>query len=109
MRGTATPRHDEPDALIGHVRISGSPGGAIRQGDPAESRDTYLVVDALIKANKDFDLIIIPNAGHAYGSASNYVVRRRWDYFVRGLLGAEPPKEYLVKAGGGGRGGRAND
>ena len=34
--------------------------------------NTYLVVDALIKANKDFDLIIIPNAGHGYGTASNY-------------------------------------
>jgi dipeptidyl-peptidase-4 len=71
--------------------------------------NTYLVVDALIKANKDFDLIILPNAGHGYGSASNYVMRRRWDYFVRGLLGDEPPKEYLLKAGAAGRGGRAND
>jgi dipeptidyl-peptidase-4 len=72
--------------------------------------NTYLVVDALIKANKDFDLLIIPNGGHAYGSASNYVMRRRWDYFVRGLLNADPPKEYAVNPGGGGRGaGRGND
>ena len=71
--------------------------------------NTYLVVDALIKANKDFDLIIIPNAGHAYGSASNYVVRRRWDYFVRALLGAEPPKEYLVKASSSSRGGAGRE
>ena len=71
--------------------------------------NTYLVVDALIKANKDFDLLILPNAGHGYGSASNYVMRRRWDYFVRGLLGAEPPKEYVVKSGGGGRGPRAGN
>jgi dipeptidyl aminopeptidase/acylaminoacyl peptidase len=72
--------------------------------------NTYLVVDALIKANKDFDLLIIPNGGHAYGRASNYVMRRRWDYFVRGLLNAEPPKEYAVNPGGGGRGaGRGND
>ncbi len=71
--------------------------------------NTYLVVDALIKANKDFDLIIIPNGGHAYGSASTYVMRRRWDYFVRGLLNAEPPKEYLLNAGSGGRGGRGGN
>ncbi len=71
--------------------------------------NTYLVVEALIKANKDFDLIILPNAGHGYGGASSYVMRRRWDYFVRGLLGAEPPKEYVLKAGSAGRGGRAND
>ena len=51
---------------------------------------TLLVVDALIKANKDFDLIIFPNRGHGFGNEP-YMVRRRWDYFVRNLLGAEPP------------------
>jgi dipeptidyl-peptidase 4 len=51
---------------------------------------TLLVVDALIKANKDFDLIIFPNRGHGFGSEP-YMIRRRWDYFVRHLMGAEPP------------------
>jgi dipeptidyl-peptidase 4 len=60
--------------------------------------NTYLVVDALIKANKDFDLIIFPNARHGYGQASFYMMRRRWDYFVKHLLGAEPPKEYEIKS-----------
>jgi dipeptidyl aminopeptidase/acylaminoacyl peptidase len=55
----------------------------------------YLVVDALIRANKDFDLLMIPNAGHGFGSASDYMMRRRWDYFVRWLLDAEPPREYV--------------
>ncbi len=59
--------------------------------------NTLLVVDALIRANKDFDLLMIPNAGHGFGSASNYMMRRRWDYFVRWLLDAEPPKEYIIK------------
>jgi dipeptidyl aminopeptidase/acylaminoacyl peptidase len=59
--------------------------------------NTLLVVDALIKANKDFDLLMIPNARHGYGSASYYMTRRRWDYFVRHLLGAEPPKEYELR------------
>jgi len=59
--------------------------------------NTYLVVDALIKANKDFDLIIIPNARHGYGQASFYMMRRRWDYFVKNLLGKEPPKEFELK------------
>lgn len=58
--------------------------------------NTYLVVDALIKANKDFDLVIFPNARHGYGADNNYMMRRRWDYFVKHLLGAEPPKEYKV-------------
>lgn len=56
--------------------------------------NTYLVVDALVKANKDFDLIIYPNARHGYGADNNYMMRRRWDYFVKHLLGAEPPKEF---------------
>lgn len=58
--------------------------------------NTYLVVDALIKAGKDFDLLMIPNAAHGYGAASNYMMRRRWDYFVQHLLGATPPKEYQI-------------
>jgi dipeptidyl aminopeptidase/acylaminoacyl peptidase len=59
--------------------------------------NTLLVVDALIKANKDFDLLMIPNARHGYANASNYMTRRRWDYFVKHLLGMEPPKEYLLR------------
>ncbi len=59
--------------------------------------ETLLVVDALIKANKDFDLLMIPNAHHAYGAAANYMMRKRWDYFVRNLAGDTPPKEYSMK------------
>ena len=58
--------------------------------------NTLLVVDALIKANKSFDLLMIPNVAHGYGNASNYMMRRRWDYFVQNLLGAEPPKDYEI-------------
>jgi dipeptidyl-peptidase-4 len=56
--------------------------------------NTLLVVDELVKANKDFDLLLLPNQHHGYGSATLYMTRRRWDYFVRYLLGAEPPHEY---------------
>lgn len=59
--------------------------------------NTYLVVDALIKANKEFDLLIIPNARHGFGNASLYMTRRRWDYFVKHLLGTEPPRDYELK------------
>jgi len=58
--------------------------------------NSYLVVDALVKANKDFDLIIFPNARHGYAADSYYMMRRRWDYFVKNLMGAEPPKEYKL-------------
>jgi dipeptidyl aminopeptidase/acylaminoacyl peptidase len=58
--------------------------------------NTYLLAEKLIEANKTFDLLIFPNAGHGYGSASNYMMRRRWDYFVEHLLGAEPPENYEI-------------
>jgi dipeptidyl aminopeptidase/acylaminoacyl peptidase len=58
---------------------------------------TYLVVDSLVKANKDFDLVILPNARHGYGQDNYYIMRRRWDYFVTHLLHAVPSKEYLLK------------
>jgi dipeptidyl aminopeptidase/acylaminoacyl peptidase len=57
-----------------------------RNVDPAS---TMQVVDALIKANKDFDLIVIPGGGHGSGSGP-YGERRRRDFFVRHLLGVEP-------------------
>ena len=59
--------------------------------------NSYLVVDALIKANKDFDFILLPNARHGYGKDSYYIMRRRWDYFVQNLMHAVPPKEYVIK------------
>jgi dipeptidyl aminopeptidase/acylaminoacyl peptidase len=61
--------------------------------------NTYLVVDALVKANKDFDLIILPHQRHGFGVDNNYMMRRRWDYFVKHLLGAEPPREYQIGKG----------
>ena len=64
--------------------------------DNVPPSNTLLVEDALIKAGKDFDLIVFPNARHGYGIDSNYMMRRRWDYFVKNLLGAEPPKEYQI-------------
>jgi dipeptidyl aminopeptidase/acylaminoacyl peptidase len=57
---------------------------------------TIQVAGALIKANKDFDLLILPNRNHNLRT-DTYFIRRRWDYFVKNLLGAEPPREYEIK------------
>jgi dipeptidyl aminopeptidase/acylaminoacyl peptidase len=65
--------------------------------DNVPPNNTLVLVDALIKANKDFDLLMIPNAAHGYGPASQYMTRRRWDYFVRYLAGDVPPHEYELK------------
>ncbi|HUH31785.1 MAG TPA: DPP IV N-terminal domain-containing protein [Rhodanobacter sp.] len=60
--------------------------------------ETLLVVDALIKANKNFDMLMLPNARHGYAQDTPYVTRRRWDYFVQYLAGNTPPPEYALKA-----------
>lgn len=59
--------------------------------------NTLLVINALIAANKDFDLIMFPNRGHGF-ALEPYMMRRRWDYFVKHLLEVEPPKEYEIGA-----------
>ena len=64
--------------------------------DNVPPNNTLLVVDALIRANKDFDLLLLPNQRHGYGDMSYYMMRRRWDYFVKNLMGAEPPKEFEI-------------
>lgn len=63
--------------------------------DNVPPSNTMLVVDALIAANKDFDLLLLPNRRHGFGNEP-YMMRRRWDYFVRHLLGAEPPVGYEI-------------
>ena len=63
--------------------------------DNVHPASTMQFVDALIKANKDFDMIIAPNAGHGVGGA--YFTRKRWDYFVKHLLGVEPPKGFKIE------------
>ena len=57
---------------------------------------TQLLIDELIKANRDFDLVVMPNRNHGF-AAEPYWVRRTWDYFVRNLLGVEPPSGYEIR------------
>ncbi|HEX5475038.1 MAG TPA: DPP IV N-terminal domain-containing protein [Vicinamibacterales bacterium] len=85
--------------LKGHLLLA---HGTIDDNVPPYN--TLLVVDALIKANKDFDLLLLPNQHHGYASDSDYMTRRRWDYFVRYLLGAQPPAEYQMHAKAGAEG-----
>ena len=65
---------------------------------------TYQVANALIKANKMFDLLVIPGAGHTNGGP--YGERKRNDFFVHHLMGVEPPDRNvrpIAAATGGGR------
>lgn len=67
--------------------------------------NSLLLVDSLIAANKDFDLLVLPNRRHGFGNEP-YMVRRRWDYLVQHLLGAEPPHEFTFRAATAAAGGR---
>ena len=56
--------------------------------------NTYLMVNALMNANKNFSMLVVPNEKHHYGSHTPYVTRRCWDFFVRYLAGNTPPHEF---------------
>ncbi|HEX5354319.1 MAG TPA: DPP IV N-terminal domain-containing protein [Rhodanobacteraceae bacterium] len=79
--------------LKGHLMLT---HGSIDDNVP--TGETYLVINALIKANKDFDMMILPNKHHGYADDSSYVMRRRWDYFVKYLSGNTPPHEFKIPA-----------
>lgn len=60
---------------------------------------TLRLVDALIRADKDVDLLVVPGGEHMFTDAAPWVIRRRWDFLVRHLLGLEPPRGFRVGAG----------
>ncbi|MPY58574.1 S9 family peptidase [Streptomyces spongiae] len=64
--------------------------------DNAHPYQTLRLVDALIAADADFDMLIVPGAEHAFLRRGHYLVRRTWDYFVRHLHGTEPPAYRLA-------------
>jgi dipeptidyl aminopeptidase/acylaminoacyl peptidase len=55
----------------------------------------FQLTQALINENKDFDLVLLPQAGH---QLPGYALRRMWDYFVRNLAGAQPPEPMVFKS-----------
>jgi len=60
--------------------------------------ETMRFEDALMNANKNFDMLLVPNMFHGEsGTHALYLVRRRWDYFVQNLLGVMPPKDFEIK------------
>jgi prolyl oligopeptidase family protein len=59
--------------------------------DPAS---TMQVVSALLKANKVFDLLVVPGANHPAARGDDYAAygdRKRFDFFVQYLMGVQPP------------------
>ena len=77
------------------TRLAGNLKGKmlIIYGDMDENvpqNQAFRLIDALIKANKPYDLMYLPNRPHS-GVTDNYVIQRQLDYFVEHLLGVEPP------------------
>ncbi len=67
--------------------------GAIDENVNASA--TFKLSEALVKADKDFDLLIFPSQRHGYrGLHGKYFTKKRWNYFVEHLLGAEPIWDY---------------
>ena len=63
--------------------------------DEMPPANTYRLVEAFIKANKDFDLMLYPNKGHDYTN-QDHITRLAWDYLVRHLQANEPPKDFKL-------------
>lgn len=87
-------------SALGWVHVLALPVAAGAQGTLADyQRATtvnqrlaatgYQVVNALIPAGKNFDLLVVPNGGH--GAGGQYAIRKRNDFFVQWLLGVQPP------------------
>ncbi|MEO8451433.1 MAG: DPP IV N-terminal domain-containing protein [Gemmatimonadota bacterium] len=71
----------QADRLKGHLLIIMS-----ELDENVSPGSTLQLIDAFMKANKDFDLIYLPNTPHGSGQFTAYTRRRRWDYFVRYLM-----------------------
>ncbi|NVN49724.1 DPP IV N-terminal domain-containing protein [Mycolicibacterium hippocampi] len=87
---------DEGKQAISNVPLAGNLAGKLllihgELDDNVQPAHTMRLADALIKADKDFDMVIIPGVEHALIGRQHYFVKRTWDFFVRHLHGSEPP------------------
>ncbi|WP_231465380.1 S9 family peptidase [Pedobacter sp. Leaf132] len=89
------PHYAEQSSITNASKLQGDLFLIVGEADenvPPES--TYRLADALIKSNKDFDILSIPGMGHSDGGV--YGRRRKRDFFIKHLLNAETPKVNLV-------------
>ncbi|HEX5113562.1 MAG TPA: DPP IV N-terminal domain-containing protein [Pseudonocardiaceae bacterium] len=82
---------DQVDRLSGKLMLVH--GGLDDRVPPAL---TLRLVERLVAADKDVDLLVIPDADHTYFGYEHHVTRRRWDFLVAHLLGVEPPAGYRL-------------
>ncbi|MFF3670672.1 serine hydrolase [Microtetraspora malaysiensis] len=67
------------------------------------------LVDAFIRADADFEMLMVPNAAHSYLHAEAHVLRRQWDFLTWHLIGAEPSAGYRIDPAGASLAMRAGD
>tara|TARA_B110000090_G_C13384806_1_gene447291 strand:- start:439 stop:2946 length:2508 start_codon:yes stop_codon:yes gene_type:complete len=91
---TAPPKTPYPEDCV--ESFSGKLLLILGMGFYAFHQPTFLLADALKKANKDFDMLCIPDMHH---TVCSYTHRREWDYLVTHLQGAEPPKQFELISG----------
>ncbi|MGH7470219.1 MAG: DPP IV N-terminal domain-containing protein [Longimicrobiales bacterium] len=89
------PHYDASSNVVNAHRLQGKllllVGELDENVDPSS---TFQVANALVKANKTFDLFVFPGGDHGVGrrgTLAPYGDRKQWDYFVHHLLGVEPP------------------
>jgi dipeptidyl-peptidase 4 len=94
----AAKHYDEQSNIVNAAKIKGklmlAHGMMDNNVNPA---GTLRLSDELVNANKDFEMILIPNADHGQLWFNKYFIRKRWDFFVKNLLEEEPPFEYKIK------------
>jgi dipeptidyl aminopeptidase/acylaminoacyl peptidase len=78
------------DRLQGHLLITYAD-----MDEQARPNQALLLIDALERANKPYDLIYVPNGDHCHFFTS-YVTKRTWDYFVEHLRGATPVRDFNI-------------
>ncbi|MGI6628582.1 MAG: DPP IV N-terminal domain-containing protein [Bacillota bacterium] len=83
--------HSLADRLQGHLLLIHGD-----MDDNVHPSGSMKLIEALIEANRDFDFLLFPNSAHGV-IRFPYVVRRKWDYFVRHLMGLEPPHNFVIR------------
>jgi dipeptidyl aminopeptidase/acylaminoacyl peptidase len=84
------PHYEASSNMVNAHRLEGKLFLLVPEMDTnVDPSSTMQVVNALIEADKDFDFMVVPGANH--GSGGSFGVRKRHDFFVRHILGVEPP------------------
>ncbi|MCH2449864.1 MAG: S9 family peptidase [Gracilimonas sp.] len=91
---------DNYDSQANHLLASELEGDLLLMygtlDDNVHPNANLLLIDELIKHNKQFDLLVLPNRNHGFFNEP-YVIKKRWDYFVKHLLEQEPPTDYKIE------------